>query len=584
MNTVAQAFDSLLAIDVGSVHTRAYLFAIADGSFRYIAVGTARTTAEPPVKDIGEGVMAAIHRLEEISQRIVLGPDGRFIIPSLPGGQGIDALTATLSVGPSIKVICAGLLADVSLESAEHLAKTSYSRVLDTVCITDPRKMDAQIDSILKSLPDVIILAGGANDGASQSMKRVLTTLGISCSLLPMDKRPEILFAGNKKVQESVKSLLEINAPVTYSSNIRPQPEIEQLDPAQRSYVEVVNRVRSRQVMGANDLNSLVGGRMLPTASSFSRMIRFLGKVYNSPRGVLGLDVGALDTTIAIGKDGRLISRVTQVGKDHENHLDSFYKVKPQDLMPWIGYNLPEDYIREYLMNKAVFPASIPTTNEDLAIEYAFTRYRLAGAVTELSQSYPSMNLGFRRGIQPGFEPIIVTGSTITNTPSLGYSLLMILDGLQPVGVTTIVLDENNLLPVLGAAGQIVPNLPVEVMESGALLNLCTLIAPVSNRKAGTPILQMHIVTEDEQEMDLEIMQGSLVAIPLPQGMTAKVYLESINNADLGLNQPGMSTGFKVTAGALGIVVDARGRPIRTPNEILARQKVLGQWLNSLGG
>jgi hypothetical protein len=584
MNTVSQAYDSLLAIDVGSVHTRAYLFAVADGSFRYIAVGTSRTTAEPPVRDIGEGVMAAIRRLEEISQRIILGPEGRFLIPSLPSGQGVDALAATISVGPPIKMICAGLLADVSLESAEHLAKTSYSRVLDTVCITDPRKMDAQIDSILKALPEVIILAGGANDGASQSMKRVLTTLGISCSLLPMDKRPEILFAGNKKVQESVKSLLEINAPVTYASNIRPQPEIEQLDPAQKSFVEVVNRVRARQVMGANDLNSLVGGRMLPTASSFSRMIRFLGKVYNSSRGVLGLDVGSLDTTIAIGKDGKLISRVTQVGKDNENHLDSFYKVKPQDLMSWIGYNLPEDYIREYLMNKAVFPSSIPTTNEDLAIEYAFTRYRLSGAVAELSQAYPAINMGFRKGIQPGFEPIIVSGSTITNTPSLGHSLLMILDGIQPVGVTTIVLDENNLLPILGAAGQIIPNLPVEVMESGALLNLCTLIAPVSNRKTGTPILQMHIVTADEQEMDLEVMQGTLVAIPLPQGMTAKVYLESINNADLGLNQPGMATGFKVTAGALGIVVDARGRPIRTPNEILARQKILGQWLNSLGG
>lgn len=583
-NSASPTIESLLSIDVGSVFTRVYLFEIANGSFRYIAKGTAPTTAEAPVKDIGEGIMAAIRDLENISYRSILSPEGRFIIPSLPTGQGIDALSATLSAGPLVKVVCAGMLADVSLESAQHLAMTTYSRVLDSVSITDSRKMDAQIDSIMKIFPEMIILAGGADDGASSAMKRVFTTLGIACSLLPPEKRPEVFFAGNAKSRPLVKSMLEPNCPVTYTSNIRPRPDYEQLDPARQALTEVVNRVRFKQIVGSNDLNNLVGGRLLPTTASYARMIRFMGKIYNSSKGVLGIDLGAASTTLAIGRNGQVTSRVSVFGADPSAVQEQIMQLKISELTPWIGYNLSENTIREYLLNKTLYPAAIATTKEDLAIEYAYTRYRLGLAIADFHNAYPDQQIAFRKGLQPGFEPIIVSGMMLTQTPSLSHSLLMILDGLQPVGISTIVLDENNLLPVLGAAGQVMPNLPVEVLESGSLLNLCTLIAPVSTRKSGTPILKIHIINDQEEETQVEVLQGSLMCIPMSQGETARVFLEPIHNADLGLGKVGESAGFKVTAGILGIIIDARGRPIHTPTEILSRHETLQQWISILGG
>ncbi len=395
MTSKAPDIDSLLAVDVGTVHTRTYMFEIAGDSFRFIAQGIARTTAEYPSHDIGEGIVESIHNLEEITGHQILGPDGRFIMPMLPGGQGVDAITATISAGPNMKIVCAGLLGDVSLVSAEHLAKTSYTRVLDQVSINDSRKMDEQIDSILKILPDAIILSGGSDEGASHSLRRVLTTLGISCSLIPPEKRPEILFAGNKAIRGDVKGILEGSVTVSIAPNIRPQPEIEILDPAQGMLTDMVNRYRFRQLVGANDLNNLVGSRLLPTASSFGRMIRFLGKVYHSQRGVFGIDMGSMLTTVAIGKAGKLQMRVTQPGQDRMSFLEAMYQIPIQELLPWIGYNLSEEYIRDYLINKAVYPASIPTTQEDLAIEYALARYRLSNAVSQFSQSYPGLNLKF---------------------------------------------------------------------------------------------------------------------------------------------------------------------------------------------
>ncbi len=582
MSLSSTEIESVLAIDVGTVHTRAYLFEMTDDKFRFIAQGITRTTAEGSNRDIGEGILLAIKNLESITERVIIGPEGRFVIPSLPTGAGVDSLVATLSVGPAAKTICAGLLAEVSLESAEHLAKTSYTRISDRLFITDSRKIDSQIDSILKIMPDVVILAGGSENGATRSIQKMLETIGITCSILPQEKRPEVLFAGNSALKENVKATIEASTPVIYTSNIRPTPETERMDPAQLSLSEIVTRVKFRHISGAYELNQMVGDRLMLTSASFGRMIRFLGKVYNSQGGVLGIDFGSSNTTIAIGKAGRLTMQVVQCGTERDSMLEAMYKIKPQDLQMWINYSLSDEYIQEYLMNKAIYPASIPTTNEDLAVEYALARYRLKNALISTGQKYPQMNLLYKEGLNAGFEPVIVSGTTLSGSPSLAHSLLMILDGLQPVGVTTIVLDNNNLLPVLGACGQLVPALPVEVLESGAMQNLCTVISPVSNRKNGTTILYAHLVLDTKEEVDLEVQQGNLTVLPLPQGQTAKMYLEPANNADLGLGSPGKGGSYRITAGAMGLVFDARGRPIHTPLDPLERQETLNRWLLSL--
>lgn len=582
MSLSPSEIESVLAIDVGTVHTRAYLFEITDDRFRFIAQGITRTTAEGATKDIGEGILLAIRNLESITERVIIGPDERFVIPSSPTGAGVDAMIATISVGPSAKTICAGLLAEVSLESAERLAKTSYTRISDKIFITDNRKMDSQIDSILKIMPDVIILAGGTENGATRSIQKMLETISITCSILPQEKRPEVLFAGNSNLKDGIKGTIEAQTPVVYTSNIRPTPETECMDPAQLSLSEIIKRMKYRQISGSYELNQMVGDKLMLTSASFGRMVRFLGKVYNSAGGVLGVDFGTSNTTIAVGKAGKLTMQVCQTGTERESVLEAMYKIKPHEVQKWINFSLSDEYIQDYLMNKAVYPATIPTTNEDLAVEYALARYRLKQALVSTGQKYPGLNLLYKEGLNAGFEPVVVTGTTFSGTPSLGHSLLMILDGLQPVGVTTVVLDNNNILPVLGACGQLVPALPVDVLESGAMQNLCTVISPVSVRKPGTTILNAHLVLDSKEEMDIEVQQGNITVLPLPQGQTARLYLEPVGHTDLGLGGMGKGGSFRVTAGALGLVFDARGRPIHTPSDTLERQETINRWLLSL--
>jgi glycerol kinase len=45
--------ESILAIDVGATSTRAVLFDVVEGQYRFVASGQAPSTAEAPFKDIG---------------------------------------------------------------------------------------------------------------------------------------------------------------------------------------------------------------------------------------------------------------------------------------------------------------------------------------------------------------------------------------------------------------------------------------------------------------------------------------------------------------------------------------------------
>ena len=55
--------NSILAVDVGAANTRAVMFDVVEGEYRFVASGTAPSTAEAPFKDVSEGVRNAIVEL-----------------------------------------------------------------------------------------------------------------------------------------------------------------------------------------------------------------------------------------------------------------------------------------------------------------------------------------------------------------------------------------------------------------------------------------------------------------------------------------------------------------------------------------
>ncbi|MBE3066914.1 MAG: glutamate mutase L [Chloroflexi bacterium] len=577
--------NSLLAVDVGTVTTRAAFFDVVEDHYRFIASGHAPSTAAAPFRDISQGVRQAIENLQIVTGRKFLGEGHTLIMPSSEG-IGVDTFAATFSAGPAIKTAVIGLLDDVSLESTQRLARSIYARVVETIGLNDARKPEEQIDSLVRLRPDLILIAGGTDGGATRSVQRLMETVGLACYLLPVDKRPALLFAGNQELADEVKeSLQPLTSSLSISPNLRPGIDTEDLQPAQRALTELYTQVRRGQMNGVDELNSWAGNTLMPTASAEGRIIRFLSQVYDSSKGILGVDLGASAATVAAAFGGELTLDVyPQLGLG-EGLVNLLRYTSLEDIQKWIPLEIPAEAVRNYLYQKSIYPASLPATPEDLSIEQAVARQSLYVALNSAGKDFPRKVRRAALGLTPYFEPILAAGSVVTRAPTLGQSLLILLDAIQPVGITTVILDQNNLLPALGAAASRNPILPIQVLESGAFLGLATVVAPYVNARFGTPVLRARLIYQNGHENRIEVKQGALEVMPLPTGQSGRLYLQPLHNADLGFGPDRTrEDGIPVTGTALGLVIDARGRPLRFPADGVQRREIIKKWLWTLGG
>jgi hypothetical protein len=575
--------DSLVAFDVGTVATRAMLFDLVDGRYRFIAQGSALTTASSSQGDIGDGIRRATDQLQEVTGRTLLDREGKLLMPAQSSMAGVDTCVATLSAGRPLRVVAVGLLEDVSAESAQRLAATTYAEVVDRLSLNDRRKSAARLDAILHARPDLVILAGGTEGGASQSVLNLLESVGLANYLFPEGQRPEVLYVGNQDLVPDIEEMLDNLGPLSIGPNVRPALDIEQLAPAQKQIAGVYRAFRQRTMYGVQELDSWAGGQLMPTATAFGRIIRFLSRVYDPAKGVLGIDIGASSTTMAASFSGDLYQGVyTDLGLG-ERVNQILNSASLEDILRWIPFEYKEDRLLEYIYNKSLYPMTLPATQEELAVEQAIARQAMIEALKRLNRSFPKTATRSGPSLLPWFEPIMAAGSAITNAGERGQSLLMLLDALQPTGVSTMVLDQNHITPALGAAASINSILPIQVLESSTFLNLGTIISVVSNANVGAPVLRVRVSYNTGSENLVDVRYGSLEVISLAMGESAKLHLQPLNRADVGMGGPGRGGTVRVVGGALGVVIDARGRPLRLSKDPGKRHEQQKKWLWSLG-
>jgi hypothetical protein len=572
--------DSVLAIEIGTVSTRVILFDVVEGRYRFIGQGLVPTTIGAPFNDVSVGVKEALDQLHDITGRVLFDAEGQMVIPSQPNGSGVDACVATVSAGPPLRVVAIGLLEDVSTESAKNLASTTYAQVVETMSMNDRRGTVERLDTILQKHPDLIVVAGGIEGGAKESVVSLLEAVGLACYLIPKEQRPEVLFAGNSELVNNVKETIGSLSNLHVAPNVRQSYESEQLTPSQPALTQILRLVRSRQIRGIQEVDSWTGNHMMPAAAAFGRTIRYISKEYaQSHKGVLGVDIGASATTIASAFSGDLRLSIHPALGLGENLPEILNLCPISDIMRWVAVDVSENYVRDYIYNKAIYPNSLPITGNELAIEQALACQAMLLAIRQASKSYPAELPGSLPGLLPWFEPIVISGSVLTKAPNHGQTLMMILNSLQPTGVTTIAIDRNNLAASLGATAGVTPLLTIQSLDATNFVNLCTVISPVGKASPGTPILRVRLTNSGVVQSELEIQSGTLSTIKLPVGQTGTLQLTPLHRFDVGMGGLGRGGTLNIIGGLLGVVIDARGRPLRMLAEPSRRRDLLNKWL-----
>jgi hypothetical protein len=181
--------------------------------------------------------------------------------------------------------------------------------------------------------------------------------------------------------------------------------------------------------------------------------------------------------------------------------------------------------------------------------------------------------------LTPIVDPIIASGGILAHAPRLSQTILMLLDAIEPVGITTVVLDKHGLTSALGAVAVTQPVAAVQALDAGAFDPLGTVIAPVGRARPGEVVMTVRIRFDRGGELEMEVRHGSLEMLPLRVGEKATLEFRLRRGMSLGrIGGP-----VEVNGGMVGLVIDARGRPLRLPPDLSACRQLAQQWLWDMG-
>lgn len=577
---------SLLVVDCGSVYTKVALLGLVENSYRLIAHAQAATTITPPVADITVGVLEAIATIERITGRAIQR-DGQVITPEQDDGSGVDGLALATSVGGPLRLLTGGPGRD-ALSGLLHRSIGGLFAQLDTLpALRGPLPPNApewlQMLAQTRSLHPHAILLIGASFGGARTQGSLEETAESLASWL--DARATNDATGQPAVNAQLP-IIFTGAPA----------DAVQLAPLQR-HASFVQSVEALSPATLTPLNRAVSAlyevavlRHLPeyarlralsktppaaTITALGGLVRYLSRQFQT--NVVGVDVGASSTA--------LVGTTTQgeyLPAGHPNagvgpgagHI--LRAVGAQNVLRWLSVPLSEDDVREYVLGRMLRPRTLPMTARELEIEHALAREALL-----LALRAPGSRLA---GLHPT-DVVLGAGGVLAHVPHPAMAALILLDALQPRGITSLVLDTANLSSMLGSAAALDAAAAADVAESDAvLLQLGTVISLVGSVAEGQPALRVVLEYGDGRRHVEDVAQGSLACLPLAPGEHAMLGLYPVPTVDVGLG-PGQHARASepVEGGALGLIIDARGRPLALPSDPIDRIAHQAAWRRALG-
>lgn len=571
---------SFLLADCGSTSITVALFGLVEGSYRLIARAMAPATHKAPWHDILLGIQDATERISEVTGWPLLTDDGDIIMPQQQSGAGVDYFGVTVSAAKPLRVFVTGLLEDVSVASARHAIESIYAQEVGAFTLDSAQNAEQQIQAVLESKPELIFISGGTDESSSEQLLQLLEVLELGAGLLQGMRQPDIIYAGNRRLREYVTTTFGPSGTLYVADNVRPSIDVEQLGDARQALAEIYQDRKVGALPGFQQLEAAVNLQIEPTARAFGTMIDYFGALYRSQ--VLGVDLGSNNIVMAAsseGGQGRLFVRSNLgLGAPLPELLNL---VDLEEILRWTPEAFSEAELSDLIYNRSINPQTIAVTEEEIHLEQALARALLRQALEEAGSSWGWTKPG--APIMPSAGLIVLCGNALAAAPRPGQALLTVLDALQPTGVFSVAVDRDGVLPMLGLLAKEEPAAAVQILEGGALFELGWVIAPAGAGVPGERAIRITVESEDKGEYRIDAEFGELIAVPLAPNASAKLSLKPERKVDIGRG-PGRGRKITVHGGAVGLVVDVRGRPLLLPQDDEERRNRVRQWHWDMGG
>ncbi|MBN2363649.1 glutamate mutase L [candidate division WOR-3 bacterium] len=593
---------TILATDCGSTTTKAILIQKDDkaGRYRLIVRGEAPTTVESPFEDVTIGVLNSVKEVEELVDRKIIEND--LIAKDKSESEGVDIYISTSSAGGGLQMMVAGVVKNMTAESAARAALGAGSIVMDVIATNDKRLPHQRIERIRNLRPDMILLSGGIDGGTTKHVAELAELIAAA------DPKPRfgstfklpVIFAGNKDAREMVAERLKEKTELFIVDNLRPILERENLKPARDKIHDLFMEHVMAQAPGYRKLMSWTDVSIMPTPGAVGLLIETVAKQENIQ--VIGVDIGGATTDVfSVFEDkseGKPVFNRTVSANLGMSYSISNVMAEAgiPNIMRWVPFKMDEKDLRNRIRNKMIRPTTIPQTLEELKVEQAIAREALRLAFIQ----HKFMAVGLKgvqqeRTIADAFDQaatgtslvdmmklnmLIGSGGVLSHAPRRAQSALMMIDAFLPEGDTMLAVDSIFMMPHLGVLSTVHPEAATEVFDNDCLIRLGHCIAPVEKKKKKPGNHCIKIKFESGREESVEF--GTLKLLEFPEGKKEKAIISPERNFDVGAGF-GKELTTELEGGVVGLIVDTRGRrPFEIAKTEEERVQKLTAWNKSL--
>ena len=594
MSDQAQGIRSILATDCGSTTTKAILIEERGDEYHLVVRGEAPTTVEAPVEDVTAGVINAITEVEELAGRRLL-KDGQIIKPQ-QGDEGTDLYISTSSAGGGLQMMVAGVVRNLTAESAERAALGAGAIVMDVIASNDKRLPHEKIERIRHLRPDMVLLSGGIDGGTTSHVAELAEIieaanpkprLGVTYEL-------PVIYAGNKDASEVVGERLGDKMALEVVDNLRPVLERENLMPTRLKIQDQFLEHVMAHAPGYRKLISWTDAPIMPTPGAVGAIMQTIAAQQNIE--VVGVDIGGATTdvfSVFKNQEGEAIfNRTVSANLGMSYSISNVLaEAGMENVLRWVPFDIDVSDLGNRIKNKMIRPTTIPQTLEELIIEGAIAREALRLAFDQhkqlavelrgvqqqrtISEAFSQSETGATLVDMLSLDLMVGSGGVLSHAPRRNQAMLMMIDAFQPEGVTHLAVDSIFMMPQLGVLAQVNEAAATQVFERDCLIHLGTCIAPVG---VATPGDLSVTISGDLTET---VPFGELRLYPLGVGEKARVTIQPERRLDMGAGR-GQPVEAEVEGGVVGLVVDTRGRPLEVSNASTERVASLKKWFEAL--
>jgi uncharacterized protein (TIGR01319 family) len=588
----------ILATDVGSTTTKARLFGIKNGEWRYIESGETPTTVEAPFEDVTRGVLNAVREIEDLTGHQILSRDDDGIIVPYDGKTGVDLYCTTSSAGGGLQMMVTGVVKNMTAASANRAALGAGAIVMDVLASNDKRAAYRKIQRIRSLRPDMILMAGGTDGGAMThvvEMIELIKTAEPKARLGASYELP-IVYAGNKDVRPNIEELLGGTCALNCVDNIRPILEVENVEPARRAVHELFMEHVMSHAPGYPRLMKWTEVDIMPTPAGEGIAMQLIANSYN--KNVIGVGLGGATTNVYSVFDGRFVRSVSaNLGMSY-SICNVMKEAGLENIIRWMPFKIGHDEVRNTLRNKMIRPTTIPQTLRELIIEHSVAREALRLGLEHHRTIATSLRgargaSAMERGITTQYiewsyiqmkniDIIAGTGGLLSHAPNRVQSMLIMNDAFQSEGITLFLQDSVFMMPHLGVVSTVHNEAAWNIFDKDCLVRLGSVIAPSGLASGNDKVMDVILEMPDGETRNETIKWGQLKLIPLPERSVVNVTVKPAKGFDIGVGER-KELKSQIEGGVVGLILDGRGRPLRLPENQADRKELVLDWWQSLG-